>query len=213
MTPPVIARAGRPATSGRTRREASAAASTASTPGVRRRMQVQRTRDTVPELAIRRLLHAQGLRYRVDEAPLPGLRRRADIVFGPAKVAVYIDGCFWHGCPQHGNRPTRNAAYWAAKLDRNRRRDADTDARLIAAGWLALRLWEHEPPEEAASHVASVVRHRRAKMRKQDPAAPRSPSRAPSSVPVILRREPQRPRAAAAECTPDRCRTTNPRAG
>lgn len=210
MTISVIARAGRPATSGRTRREASSAASTASTPGVRRRMQVQRTRDTAPELAIRRLLHAQGLRYRVDEAPLPGLRRRADIVFGPAKVAVYVDGCFWHGCPQHGNRPTRNADYWAAKLDRNRRRDADTDAQLTAAGWLALRLWEHEPPEEAASRVASVVSQRRTK-RKQAWAALGSPDRAPSSVPVILRCEQQLP-TAAAECTPDLCRTTNPRA-
>ena len=85
-------------------------------------------------------------------------------MFGPARVAVYVDGCFWHGCPQHGNRPARNAAYWAGKLDRNRQRDADTDAQLTAAGWLAVRLWEHEPPEEAARRVAHVVRQRRMRM-------------------------------------------------
>lgn len=124
-------------------------------------MQVQRTRDTAPELALRRVLHAQGLRYRVDRAPLPNLRRRADIVFGPARVAVYIDGCFWHGCPQHGHRPTSNAGYWAAKLERNRQRDADTDAQLAAAGWLVVRLWEHEPLEEVARRVADAVRERR----------------------------------------------------
>lgn len=159
--------AGRPTTSGRTRREASAAISTASSPGVRSRMQIQRTRDTAPELALRRLLHAQGLRYRVDRAPLRGLRRRADIVFGPARVAVYIDGCFWHGCSQHGNQPASNTAYWSAKFERNRQRDTDTDARLTAAGWLVIRLWEHDPPEQAAQRVAHAVRERRAPMRAQ----------------------------------------------
>lgn len=128
-------------------------------------MQLQRTRDTAPELALRRLLHTLGLRYRVDRAPLPRLRRRADIVFGPSRVAVYIDGCFWHGCPEHGNRPASNAGYWAAKLEHNRQRDADTDAQLAAAGWLVVRLWEHEPLEEAALRVASAVRERRPQAR------------------------------------------------
>jgi DNA mismatch endonuclease, patch repair protein len=145
--------AGRPARAARTRREASAAASTASTPGVRSRMQLQRTRDTAPELAVRRLLHRSGLRYRVDLPPLPGMRRRADIVFGPAKVAVYIDGCFWHGCPQHGNQPRANSEYWEPKLHRNRERDAETDQLLAAAGWTVLRAWEHEAPAEVAARV------------------------------------------------------------
>ncbi len=132
---------GRPAAAARTRRDASAAVSTASTPGVRSRMQAQRTRDTAPELAVRRLLHAAGLRYRIDRPTLAGLRRRADIVFGPAKVAVYIDGCFWHGCPEHGNQPRANSGYWGPKLRHNRDRDADTDRHLLDAGWLAVRAW------------------------------------------------------------------------
>jgi DNA mismatch endonuclease, patch repair protein len=141
----------------------SLASSFASTPGVRSRMQVQRTRDTAPEMAVRRLLHAAGLRYRVDRAPLKGVRRRADIVFGPAKVAVFIDGCFWHGCPEHG-RPQTNAnpEYWSAKMARNRARDEDTDARLIACGWLVVRAWEHEEPERVAANIEAVVRARRA---------------------------------------------------
>lgn len=127
-------------------------------------MQRQRTRDTEPELAVRRLLHAAGLRYRVDVAPLPGLRRRADIVFGPAKVAVFIDGCFWHGCPEHGARPTTaNPAYWREKVVRNQDRDADTDARLSAAGWLSIRCWEHEDPKQVAERVILTVESRRSK--------------------------------------------------
>ena len=163
LTAAKVPRQGRPATAKRTRREASAAASTASSPGVRSRMQAQRTRDTSPELALRRLLHARGLRYRVDRAPLRGLRRRADLVFGPARVAVYVDGCFWHGCPQHGRQPAANPGYWSVKLARNRNRDADTDTQLTAAGWRVVRVWEHEPPKEAAERVAAVVLARRLK--------------------------------------------------
>jgi DNA mismatch endonuclease (patch repair protein) len=153
--------AGRPTTVARQRRDSSEAASYASSPGVRSRMQMQRTRDTGPELALRRLLHADGLRYRIDRAPLPSLRRRADIVFGPARVAVYVDGCFWHGCPEHGNRPASNQAYWAPKLAGNRARDIDTDRRLRAAGWEVVRVWEHEDPTEAATRVRELVAARR----------------------------------------------------
>jgi len=120
-------------------------------------MQAQRTRDTGPELAVRRLLHARGLRYRVDRPPLPGLRRRADIVFGPARLAVYIDGCFWHGCPLHGTSPRANSDYWEPKLRRNRERDADTDRLLAAAGWTVLRAWEHEAPEDVAAGVEQAL--------------------------------------------------------
>lgn len=127
-------------------------------------MQRQRTRDTAPELALRRRLHRLGLRYRVDVAPLPAVRRRADIVFRPARVAVFVDGCFWHGCPDHGQRtPTANSAYWSGKVAGNQARDRDTDRRLAGAGWLALRVWEHEDPDQAAARVADYVRARRAR--------------------------------------------------
>lgn len=144
-------------------------------------MQDQRSRDTAAELAVRRLVHAAGLRYRVDRAPLPGLRRRADLVFGPARLAVFIDGCFWHGCPEHGNRPRTNQQWWAAKLDRNRQRDQDTDERLQAAGWQVLRLWEHEDPRQAAARIHDAVLHRRSghnAVLRQD-ALVRRPSAAP----------------------------------
>lgn len=131
----------------------------ASTPVRRRIMQSNRLRNTKPELAVRRLLHAAGLRYRVDVAPVPGLRRRADIVFPRQQVAVFIDGCFWHGCPDHG--PTRfgtNPDYWAAKIEENQVRDLDTSARLGAAGWRVLRFWEHRDPAEVASVVETAVK-------------------------------------------------------
>ncbi len=89
---------------------------------------------------------------------MPGLRRRADMVFGPARLAVFVDGCFWHGCPEHGTRPRSNEQWWQDKLERNRRRDADTNARLAAGGWRVLRVWEHEDVSEAAARVVSALR-------------------------------------------------------
>ncbi|MCF8543160.1 MAG: very short patch repair endonuclease [Candidatus Nanopelagicales bacterium] len=124
-------------------------------------MQANRSRDTGPELAIRRLLHRAGLRYRVDDRPLRDLRRRADIVFRPARVAVFIDGCFWHGCPEHGNQPATNTEYWAPKLLRNFERDRETDRLLEAAGWLPVRVWEHEDSSKAARRIARIVARRR----------------------------------------------------
>lgn len=132
-----------------------------SSPAVRRRMQLQRSRDTVPELALRRLLHAQGLRYRVHRTPVAGLRRVADIVFGPARTVVEVRGCFWHACPEHGTRPRSNAEWWAAKLERTRRRGAETEALLRNAGWHVIVVWEHEDPVVAAERIAAVVRVRR----------------------------------------------------
>jgi DNA mismatch endonuclease (patch repair protein) len=111
-------------------------------------------------MAIRRLLHARGVRYRVD-AVLPGMRRRADLVFSSARVAVFIDGCFWHGCPEHGTQPKTNAAWWAEKIAANAKRDRDTDQRLTADGWTVLRVWEHEVPEVAAARVAEAVANKR----------------------------------------------------
>lgn len=139
-----------------------ATVSWASAPEVRARMQRQKTRDTEPELAIRRLLHARGLRYRVDAPPLPGLRRRADIVFGPTRVAVFVDGCFWHGCPEHGQRATTaNSQYWREKVQTNADRDRKTDAALTAAGWLSIRVWEHDAPSQVADTIENAVQARR----------------------------------------------------
>lgn len=117
-------------------------------------------------MALRRLLHARGLRYRVDMQPLPDLRRRADLVFGPTKVAVFVDGCFWHGCPEHGRRPTTaNTTYWTDKIARNSRRDAETDVALMKAGWLPIRVWEHDDPKKVAELVEALVRRRRSDLK------------------------------------------------
>ena len=89
------------------------------------------------------------------------MRRRADIVFGPAKVAVYVDGCFWHSCPEHGTIPKNNRKWWIEKLEANVRRDRDTDRRLAEAGWLAIRVWEHEDMAEAAARIATTLDERR----------------------------------------------------
>jgi len=125
-------------------------------------MRQQRSRDTRPELAVRRELHRFGLRYRVHTEPLAKLRRQADIVFGPTRVAVFIDGCFWHGCPDHGNpRPAANTWYWPDKIAGNRARDADTDRRLQEAGWEVIRAWEHEDPHEVSERIRQRVAARR----------------------------------------------------
>ncbi|MEV6393384.1 very short patch repair endonuclease [Streptomyces sp. NPDC051907] len=133
----------------------------ASTEAVRASMQGNRSRDTVPELALRRAVHALGMRYRVAARPLPSVRRTADLVFSKAKIAVFMDGCFWHGCPEHHTVARRNGQYWADKVARNKARDLDTDARLEAAGWMPIRVWEHEDPQEAALRVLAAVRSRR----------------------------------------------------
>jgi DNA mismatch endonuclease (patch repair protein) len=127
------------------------------------RMKATRRRDTAAELALRSALHRRGLRFRVDTAPLAGGRRRADIVFPRARVAVFVDGCFWHGCPEHGTRPKENAEWWLAKLDANRSRDADTNRELADAGWRVLRFWQHADPTDAAAQTYDVVRARSSK--------------------------------------------------
>ncbi|MBA2949731.1 very short patch repair endonuclease [Streptomyces himalayensis] len=123
----------------------------------RRNMQAIRSRDTQPERLVRSLLHAQGLRYRVAAKPLPGLRRTADIVFRSAKLAVFIDGCYWHGCPEHYVPPKTNPGYWSSKVAGNVARDRDTDEQLMAAGWTVLRFWEHEAAEDCAIKIAATV--------------------------------------------------------
>jgi len=129
----------------------------ASSETVRMRMRSTPQRDTPAELRIRKPLHAMGLRYLVDVKPLEDSPRRADVVFRRAKVAVFVDGCFWHGCPIHGTWPKANSRFWRAKILANRARDSDTDTRLRAAGWVAIRVWEHDDPNRVARIVARRV--------------------------------------------------------
>ncbi|WP_113962924.1 very short patch repair endonuclease [Mycobacterium shimoidei] len=133
------------------------AESWASSDHARRSMQGNRSRDTAPELAVRRLVHGMGLRYRVNTRPLPTLRRTADLVFTRRRVAVFVDGCFWHGCPDHHRQPSANAGYWTAKVARNRARDIATDETLAAAGWTVLRFWAHQSPADVAEAIRKAV--------------------------------------------------------
>ncbi|MFB6825076.1 very short patch repair endonuclease [Streptomyces virginiae] len=129
-----------------------------SSPSVSARMSRQARRNTTPELAVRRLLHAAGLRYRL-QVKVPGMPRRTiDIAFPGAKVAVFLDGCFWHGCPEHATQPKANAQWWREKLDKNMARDRETSEVLAAAGWTVLRFWEHEAPEAVAARVIDARR-------------------------------------------------------
>ncbi|MFD6250938.1 very short patch repair endonuclease [Nocardia sp. NPDC060256] len=121
-------------------------------------MRGNRGRDTRPEKRLRSLLYKAGLRYRVDAEPLKGLGRRADVVFVKARVAVFVDGCFWHVCPEHHRAATRNTEFWQKKFGDNQRRDAETTCVLTEAGWTVIRAWEHEPPDEVARHVIATVR-------------------------------------------------------
>jgi len=134
----------------------------ASSDGTRRSMLANRGRDTAPELRIRSLVHRFGLRFRVDTRPLPLLRRTADLVFRPVKVAVFVDGCYWHGCPEHFVQPKTNSEFWKEKIGRNIERDRDTDSMLRDAGWTVIRVWEHEEPAAAAAEIVELVRRKRA---------------------------------------------------
>jgi DNA mismatch endonuclease (patch repair protein) len=135
----------------------------ASSPEARKAMQGNRRVDTKPELALRSAVHALGLRFRKD-FPIADVERRtrADLVFTRDRVAVFVDGCYWHGCPEHCRVPSSNNAYWLAKIERNRQRDQRVDQALREAGWAVVRVWEHEPTGSAAARVAAVVRRRRA---------------------------------------------------
>ena len=122
-----------------------------------RRLARQARQNTAPEMALRQVLHVSGLRYRVHRRPLKELRREADIVFTKYQVAVFVDGCFWHRCPDHRPAAASNAEWWQAKLERNVRRDRETDGLLTAAGWHVVRVWEHEPPGDAARRVIETL--------------------------------------------------------
>jgi len=124
----------------------------ASSPAVRRVMQANRSSDTSPEVRLRSALHRAGLRFYKHRRP-PGVSCRVDVVFPKARLAVFVDGCFWHGCPTHGTQPRLNHEWWEAKLARNRRRDERNQSELRAAGWEIIRVWEHEPVERAVTRI------------------------------------------------------------
>ena len=123
-----------------------------------KRMQAAKPKDTAPEMAIRSALHRRGLYYCVDAKPLKELNRRADIIFRPARVAIFVDGCFWHGCPIHGTQARANAEFWRLKIKRNQERDKDTNKQLENAGWKVIRVWEHEDPEKASEKIYNIVK-------------------------------------------------------
>ncbi|MEU0391298.1 very short patch repair endonuclease [Streptomyces sp. NPDC006208] len=134
---------------------------TASSPAVAARMSRQVSRDTAQELAVRRLLHSSGLRYRLHVA-VPGMPRRSmDLAFRKLRIAVFLDGCFWHGCPDHATSPRANAEWWRSKLDRNMARDRETTEHLLSEDWTVLRFWEHEPAEVVASRISAAVASKR----------------------------------------------------
>jgi len=121
-------------------------------------MRANPSRDTGPERRVRSLLHRAGLRFRKGKKVSAGsIQVRPDIVFGRSRVAVFIDGCFWHQCPEHGRMPASNRDYWVPKFERNQRRDREVDAALKAEGWTVMRFWEHEDAQAVADAVAAIV--------------------------------------------------------
>ena len=159
-----------------------------SSPGRSANMRANRRTDTKPELALRRALHRQGLRYRKDyRLDLASARVRPDIAFTARRVAVFVDGCFWHACPEHGTKPASNTWYWGPKLIRNVERDRAADAALLAAGWQVVRVWEHVPLDAAVAAVIAAL----------TPTVPTVPP-APSALAVPSVPE---PRTGAADAT------------
>lgn len=130
-----------------------------SSPAATAKMKANRGRETKPEVELRSQLHRRGLRFRKDfSIKVPDLRVRADIVFPAKRVAVFVDGCFWHGCPEHATQPKANAAFWSSKFAANRRRDEKVNHLLREAGWAVVRVWEHDDPEWAAEAVVRLIR-------------------------------------------------------
>lgn len=136
----------------------------ASTPEALRRMQRVRQKNTSAESALRRELHARGIRYRIHVPVLTKPRRVADVAFSGLRVAVFVDGCFWHGCPAHATWPKQNAAFWRDKIEANMARDKDTNERLRAQGWRVIRVWAHEDFKVAARRIAHILERRRERM-------------------------------------------------
>lgn len=120
------------------------------------RMRRVRRKDTAAEVAIRQELHRRGLRFRIDHK-IPAVRTRPDIVFPGKQTAIFVDGCFWHRCPEHGTLPKTNRTWWLAKLEGNEERDRRSDLALSSLGWKVLRVWEHENPREAAIRIEEAL--------------------------------------------------------
>lgn len=132
-----------------------------SDPRLSDRMRRTGRRDTSCEIGVRKQLHARGLRYRV-QFPVPGAaRRRMDVAFTRQRLAVFIDGCFWHGCQTHGSWPSANAVWWREKIEGNMSRDRETDQLLSERGWIVVRVWEHEAPDQAANRIEAALHRRR----------------------------------------------------
>ena len=157
-----------------------------SSPGRSANMRANRRTDTKPELALRRALHKRGYRFRKDyRLDLDGGRRvRPDIVFTARRVAVFVDGCFWHACPEHGSKPRANDWYWTPKLARNVERDRVADQTLASAGWQVVRIWEHESLEQALAAVIAVVGARMPPAPVTSPVDPAASVVDPAAVPV-----------------------------
>ena len=137
--------------------ESQQATSWASSPAVRRSMQSNRPRDTTTEVVLRSALHRAGLRFYKHRRPVPGLRCEPDILFPAVRLAVFVDGCFWHACPQHASLPKTNGDWWLAKLRANQARDRRNDEALRAAGWIVLRVWEHGRVDEVVAQIRDLV--------------------------------------------------------
>lgn len=135
-------------------------------------MIANKSRDTGPELSLRSSLHRLGLRYRVSKRPIPELRRTADLVFTRRKVAIFVDGCFWHGCAEHHRPAKRNAEFWDKKIRENQSRDFETNRILRERGWTVVRIWEHQPTEEAVSKVLTALRKGNPGSTRDGPEAP-----------------------------------------
>ena len=129
----------------------------APTPQVSQRMRHTAQRDNMAERAVRSALHRAGYRFRLHQRIVPGTRRTVDIVLPRYRIALFVNGCFWHGCRRHATWPKRNAEFWQQKIEANRARDADTDRRLRKNGWTVVRIWEHDEPDEAVNEVAARI--------------------------------------------------------
>lgn len=140
-----------------------------SSDAARNRMKAVRRRGTLSERALWEALESLGLAFERNARPEPDLPREADVVFREERIAVFVDGCFWHGCPLHGTLAKANAEFWKRKIERNKERDADTNAKLLERGWTVVRIWEHVDPAEAARSVMQVLREVRKGDRRKEP--------------------------------------------
>lgn len=135
----------------------------ASSLAAKRRMEAAKPRDTLPEIKLRTALEELGIPFEVDVKPIEDINRRADILIREDKIAIFVDGCFWHGCPIHGTQAKANSLFWTEKIERNKDRDLDTNRRLEASGWTVIRIWEHEDHINAAKQIAETINIRRNK--------------------------------------------------